>query len=85
MIFYRGNIVDEESEKELQTIIEHAEKSGSQKKQSFQGNLQIFTSPVFLRPFRCVGLLYILYCMSGMFILATYTHTFLEVYMCIAD
>ena len=78
MVFYRGES-NTKREIELKTIIEHAENCGSQNQRSFRSNLQVILSPAFLRAYRCVGLLYILFFMSGMFILATYTHTFLEV------
>ena len=41
-------------------------------------HLKILTSSAFLRPFSCVGIIYILYNLSGIIIISTYTLTFLE-------
>ena len=86
MKFYRGND-DREWEGELDSIIKLAEKSDesdSQNKISVCGNLQVLSSSAFLRPFRCVGILFILYNMSGILTLTgTYTDTFFEVYSCL--
>ena len=79
MIFYRGKD-NKEWEGELNSIIELAEQSDGQKKNKFSENLKVLMSPDFLRPFRCVGILYFLFNMSGMLIIATYTDTFLEVH-----
>ena len=82
MIFYRGKN-NKKWDGELQSIIKLAEKCCSKKKNSFWGNLQVLISPAFLRPFRCVGILFILYSMSGILIVSTYTDTFFEVYSCL--
>ena len=78
MIFYRGNN-NREWEGELDSIIEQAEKSDNMEETSLWGYLQALKSPAFLRPFRCVGVLYMIYNMSGILILVNYTTTFLEV------
>ena len=41
-------------------------------------HLEILTSSAFLRPFSCVGIIYILFQLSGIIIINTYTLTFLE-------
>ena len=79
MIFYRGKD-NNEREGELNSIIELAEQSDGLKKSRLCENLKVFKSPDFLRPFRCVGVLYFLYNMSGLLMIATYTDTFLEVH-----
>ena len=78
MIFYRG-INNCEWEGELHSIIEQAEQSDSENKASFLGHLQVLLSPAFLRPFRCVGILFILHNMAGIMVVNSYTATFLEV------
>ena len=79
MIFYQGKD-NKEWEAELNSIIELAEQSDGLIKNEFCENLNVLMSPDFLRPFRCVGILYFLFNMSGMLIIATYTDTFLEVH-----
>ena len=78
MIFYRGK-GHTEREAELKTIIEQAEKSGSKKTLNIRRSFQVIMSPAFLRPFRCVGVLWILFQSSVIPVLSTYAHTFLEV------
>ena len=78
MIFYRGKD-NNEREGELNSIIELAEQSDGLKKSRLCENLKVLKSPDFLRPFRCVGILYILYNMTSVPIIAKYTDTFLEV------
>ena len=78
MIFYRGKD-NNEREGELNSIIEQAEQSDGLKKSRSCENLKVLKSPDFLRPFRCVGILYILYNMTSVLIIAKYTDTFLEV------
>ena len=78
MIFYRGK-GHREWERELQSIIEQAEQSDSQNKITIHGILQVLMSPAFLKPFRCIGILEIMYMMSGISLITTYTNTFLEV------
>ena len=77
--FYRGNN-EWEWEGELDSIVKLAEKNDSQN--GFCGNLRVLRSPAFVRPFRCVGILFILYSMSGILIVSTYTDTFFEVCPC---
>ena len=60
MIFYRSE-GHTEREMELQTIVEQAENSNSQSKFNFRRSLEVIMSPTFLRPYKCVGLLSILY------------------------
>ena len=43
------------------------------------GKLAILKSPDFLRPFKCVAVLYILLSMSGLFIITNYSASFFEV------
>ena len=78
MIFYRGNN-NPEWEVELVSIIEQAEMSDRKDKTSLRVYIQALMSPAFLRPFRCVGVLWMIYNMSGILILINYTATFLEV------
>ena len=78
MIFYRGKN-NKKWESELHSIIELAKKCCNKKKISLWGNLQVLMSPAFLRPFRCVGILYMIHVMSGFMLVSTYTDTFLEV------
>ena len=72
--FYRGKY-EKEEEEELQTIME----LDKQNEMSFGGQIQELTSAAFLRPFKCVGVIYLLYALSGIHIIHTYTLTFLEV------
>ena len=78
MMFYRGKNNVERSD-ELNSIIEQSEQQGGKKKTSCRGNVQVLMSPAFLRPFKCIGILQMLYNMSGFLIIHTYTDTFLEV------
>ena len=80
MIFYRGKGF-QGLENELQSIIElevDKESSGIAKP-GFMGRLQILKSPAFLKPFKCVGVIFLLMNMSGIYIIFSYTATFLEV------
>ena len=82
IIFYRGN-KQQDWEEELQSIIQHAEKTKHHDNVGFQGKLKILVSPSFLKPFRCAGILSMLLNASGIFIISRYTDTFLEVlYKC---
>ena len=78
MIFYRGKI-NQEWESELQSIVERAGEIGSQNNISLEGNSKVLLSLAFWKPFRCVGILFMLYNMSGVLVINTYTATFLEV------
>ena len=78
MKFYRGNN-EREWEDELDSIMKLAEEKDTPNKISFCGNLKVLRSPTFLRPFRCAGILFMLYSMSGIMIVSTYTDTFFEV------
>ena len=84
MIFYRSEI-HTGCENELQTIIEHAENRDSKSEFNFRRSLQVIMSPAFLRPYRCVGILFNLYNTSALPVLTIYTHTFLEVEECIIE
>ena len=64
-----------EQEEELQSIME----LDKQNEMSYGGQMQELTSAAFLRPFKCVGVIYLLYALSGVHIIHTYTLTFLEV------
>ena len=79
MTFYRGKEFHSR-EIELQSIVEReAKEASSNPKSNFFGRLlMILKSPAFLRPFKCVGVIYILLNMSGMFIIASYSASFLE-------
>ena len=44
------------------------------------GKLAILTSIDFLKPFKCVAVLYILLSMSGLFIITNYSASFFEVW-----
>ena len=79
-MFYRGKH-NVEWMAELNSIIKQSEQSDGRKKTSCWGNLQILISPAFLRAFKCIGVLAMLYHMSGFLIIHTYTHTFLEVFV----
>ena len=72
MIFYRGK-------NRKNSIMIPSEQGNSKKNISFWGNLQVLKSPAFLKPFKCIGILQMLYNMSGFLIISTYTNTFLEV------
>ena len=77
MMFYRGK--DENNwESELQSIIEMAKHGYS--KQINVSHLHFLMSPDFLKPFRCVGILNMMFSVSGMFTISTYTDTFMEVW-----
>ena len=78
MAFYRGKEFHSQ-ENELQSIIEReGNEASSPPNKNFFGRLQILKSPAFLRPFKCVGVIYILLNLSGIFIIASYSATFLE-------
>ena len=78
MAFYRGK-ESHSQEIELQSIVEkESSEASSTSNQHFCGRLQILKSPAFLRPFKCVGVIYILLQMSGIFIIASYSASFLE-------
>ena len=78
-MFYRGK--DEGNwEKELQYIIDVAEnRSRKVNTVSHCSHLQFVTSSDFLIPLRCVGILYMMFSVSGIYTIGTYTDTFMEV------
>ena len=78
MIFYRGKDIGK-WEDELDAIIDLAKQRDKQRTTNFWGCLQVLMSPDFLRPFRCIGILQMLYNMAGFLIISSYTDTFLEV------
>ena len=83
MAFYRGKEFHSQ-EIELQSIVEkEANRASSNQNQNFCGRLQILKTTEFLRPFKCVGLIYILMNMSGITIILSYTATFLEARQCL--
>ena len=79
IMFYRGK--DEGNwEKELQYIIDVAEnRSRKVNTVSHCSHLQFVTSSDFLIPLRCVGILYMMFSVSGIYTIGTYTDTFMEV------
>ena len=78
MAFYRSKEFHSQ-EIELQSIVEReANRASSDPNPHFWGRLQILKSPVFLRPFKCVGMIYILLNMSGTVLIISYTASFLE-------
>ena len=78
MAFYRGKF-EKEQEEELKSIMELAKQSDVAKEINVCGHLRALTSTAFLKPFQCVGVIYLLYALSGIHIIHTYTLTFLEV------
>ena len=76
MKFYRGNEF-QAREKELQEIID---KEVNETTSSTKGRLAIFKSPHFLRPFKCIGVIYVLLALSGSYIIRTFTASFFEVW-----
>ena len=74
LAYYRGG-ESVQVRKELQEIIRAKDSKGSQSNRSF---LSIVTSGEFWRPFSCVGVLFILFRLSGFSILSHYTAPFLE-------
>ena len=78
-MFYRGE--DEGNwEKELQYIIDVAEnRSRKVNTVSYCSHLQFVTSSDFLVPLRSVGILYMMFSVSGIYTIGTYTDTFMEV------
>ena len=78
MAFYRGKEFHSQ-EIELQSIVEReANRASSNPNPHFCGRLQILKSPAFLRPFKCVGLIYMLTSLSGIPIIRGYSASFLE-------
>ena len=78
MAFYRGKEFHSQ-EIELQSIVEsEANRASSNPNPHFCGRFEILKSPAFLRPFKCVGLIYILMNLSGISIIDTYSASFLE-------
>ena len=85
MAFYRGKEFHSQ-EIELQSIVEReANRVSSNPNTHFWGRLQILKTTEFLRPFKCVGVIYILMHMSGISIILSYTAIFLEArqYLCL--
>ena len=78
-MFYRGK--DEGNwEKELQYIIYVAEnRSRKVNTVSHRSHLEFVTSSDFLIPLKCVGILYMMFSVSGIYTIGTYTDTFMEV------
>ena len=79
MMFYHGK--DERKwEKQLQYIIDNAENTCRKvNTDSYCSHLHFVMSPDFLMPFRCVGILYMMFSVSGIYTIGTYTDTFMEV------
>ena len=77
--FYRGKECCHK-EKELQAIMENeANEVSSTTNINLCGQLTIFKSQAFLRPFICAGVLFILNNMTGIFIIVTFSASFLKV------
>ena len=74
MKFYRGKEFQPQ-EKELQAIIE---KEVNETTSTNIGRLTIFKSPHFLRPFKCVVVMYVLLNLSGAFIITGYSASYFE-------
>ena len=82
-MFYRGK--DKSNwEREMQSITELAEnifnKNVKNYDDSLFGHLHFLKSPDFLRSFRCVGILTMVYSVCGIYTISTYTDTFMEVW-----
>ena len=78
--FYRGKEC-RFKEDELQAIIEkEANEPSSKSNLHFWGRLTILKSQAFLRPFICAGVLFILNNMTGIFIIVTFSASFLKVW-----
>ena len=79
MMFYHGK--DEEKwEKELQFIIDSAENRSRKINIDSQcSHLHFLVSSDFLVPLRCVGISYMMFSVSGIYTIGTYTDTFMEV------
>ena len=75
--FYRGDIDDDQKE-EFESIMELAHNNDVPSKVNILGQLHFLTSSAFLRPFRCVGIIYMLSQLSGLLIINVYTLTYLE-------
>ena len=83
MAFYRGKEFHSQ-EIELQSIVEReANRVSSNPNTHFWGRLQILKTTEFLRPFKCVGVIYILLNISGVPIILSYTAIFLEARQCL--
>ena len=76
MLFYRGNNV-RGWESEFQSIIEMAEDRFM--KIDKERHVPLLLSDDFLRPFKCVGILRMMFSLSGIYTINTYTDTFMEV------
>ena len=77
MAFYRGNDYMSQ-EFELQSILGQETMEASSIS-NFSGRVNVLRSHAFWRPFKCVGVIYILLNMSGIFIILGYSASFLEV------
>ena len=79
MAFYRGKECCHK-ENELQAIMEkEANEISSTTNLDFFGRLTILKSQAFLRPFKCAGVIFILNNMTGIFIILTFSASFLKV------
>ena len=76
MMFYRGNNA-RRWEREFQSIIEMAEDRF--KKIDKERHVHFLLSVDFLRAFKCVGILRMMFSLSGIYTINTYTDTFMEV------
>ena len=78
MEFYRGKEFQPQ-ETELQAIIDkEANEASSNTKSKSYNLLTILKSQDFLRPFKCVGVLYILLDLSGFYIIQSFTASYFE-------
>ena len=78
MKFYRGKEFQPQ-ETELQAIIDkEANEASSNTKTHSYNTLTILKSHDFLRPFKCIGVIYVLLALSGSYIIRTFTASFFE-------
>ena len=78
MKFYRGKEFQPQ-ETELQAIIDKEANAASSNTKANSYNLRtILMSQDFLRPFKCIGVIYVLMGLSGPYIIKTFTASFFE-------
>jgi hypothetical protein len=77
MMFYRGNEF-KGLEEEIREITEANNKRTGVKNREWNASVKRIFSSAFLKPFSCVGALYILFRLSGYSIVTHYTTSYLE-------
>ena len=76
MEFFRGSL-DSGFEEEINAINESTSRSRSEKIGAF-ATYQDFTKATFLKPFSCIGVLFLSYEISGYFVVSAYSNNYFE-------